>query len=579
MMKRMTVSTALALLFFIPASPQAKKTEKELKREVTLYNPYKPSLADAKKKSYLPEIIDTLKIMPKFSYQVVSSPYSPSFTISPIKPASLLSDPLPKLYKGYVRMGFGNYNTPLAEISIASHRSRKGAVGFYASHFSSNGKVSLKNVPRKVFAGFMDNDATLFGKKFFRKSVFGISADFSRKDRFAYGYKAYDPVFYYFPSKKEIRTGYYDAGATASFSSANLDSADFSYDFKIHYDYLHNLNEKSICHASNHTAFSGSMSKGIGTFFAGAELNADHYKLDDSLNLKTKYIVSVNPFVRKSTDQWNFNLGLKLLMARNLGKSARLYVYPDIRFGFNIVPAYVRFFAELTGNLENNDPLHAFAANPFLVPDTLFRLPNTDHSIIITAGLKGNSGIGGNYLLSVSYSHVNDLLMFANLAYPDTLPIIGKGNYFVPMPDNAEILNLHGELSGTLSTRLGFYLSGNYNSYTLVNNDYAWNRPKWDGRLGFKYNLRDKINAGVEIDALGKRHFGYKSGMEQNIKAIDIAGGTPAHFNLNLSAEYRYTKILSFWVKVNNISYRKYYEWAFYPSQMFNIIGGFSYSL
>jgi hypothetical protein len=43
----------------------------------------------------------------------------------------------------------------------------------------------------------------------------------------------------------------------------------------------------------------------------------------------------------------------------------------------------------------------------------------------------------------------------------------------------------------------------------------------------------------------------------------------PAHLNINLSAEYRYTKILSFWMKFNNISFSKYYEWAFYPSQRF----------
>ncbi|MBK7479198.1 MAG: hypothetical protein IPI69_05320 [Bacteroidales bacterium] len=53
----------------------------------------------------------------------------------------------------------------------------------------------------------------------------------------------------------------------------------------------------------------------------------------------------------------------------------------------------------------------------------------------------------------------------------------------------------------------------------------------------------------------------------------------PVHVNLGLSAEYRYTRILSFWVKVDNVSWNRYYEWAFYPSQMFNIMAGFSYSL
>jgi hypothetical protein len=53
----------------------------------------------------------------------------------------------------------------------------------------------------------------------------------------------------------------------------------------------------------------------------------------------------------------------------------------------------------------------------------------------------------------------------------------------------------------------------------------------------------------------------------------------PVHVNLGLSAEYRYTRILSFWIKVDNVSWNRYYEWAYYPSQMFNFMAGFSYSL
>ena len=51
------------------------------------------------RKVILPEMNDTAKINPDFSYEVMSKPFTPTYTISPIKSASLLSDPLPKLYK------------------------------------------------------------------------------------------------------------------------------------------------------------------------------------------------------------------------------------------------------------------------------------------------------------------------------------------------------------------------------------------------------------------------------------------------------------------------------------------------
>ncbi len=562
----------LILSCLVPVRGQVKKEGSDLKREVTLYNPYKPSLADARKKSYLPEISDSASARPVFKYNVTSSPFSPTYQISPIKSASLLSDPLPKLYKSYIKAGLGNYNTPYGELSIANLRSKKGAIGFYAKHYSSNGNVKLVNNQR-VPAGFMDNDATIFGKKFFRKSIFDISADFAQKNRFAYGYDTETPYDFI---KKDVKLGYFDIGADASFSSLNLDSTSFSYRFGIHYDYFHYASDMTM----NHTGFSGTMSKLYEGFYVGARLGFDHYKPSDSLYLKSKYIFSIAPFVSKNTRQWNFSIGAELMLERNLENSAKPHFYPNLSFGFSIVPEYLRFFAQLDGRLENNEPAKVFAENPFLVPDgSLFRVPNTSYPLILSAGLKGNSGIGGNYIASVSYSLVNNLLLYSNIVYPDTASRVERGNHFIVVPDDAEILNIHGEITGDLSTRLSFSSSLNLYKYTLSQNEFAWNKPNWDANLGLTYNLRNKIIASADMTLLGSRKLLVNKSpsgwMTLSPQVID----EPVHFNLGFTAEYRYTRILSFWFKVNNISYNRYYEWAFYPSQMFNFMLGFSYSL
>jgi len=66
--------------------------------------------------------------------------------------------------------------------------------------------------------------------------------------------------------------------------------------------------------------------------------------------------------------------------------------------------------------------------------------------------------------------------------------------------------------------------------------------------------------------------------------ALPYGGGhrvieTPVHFNMDIGAEYRYTRILSIWLKFSNISPRRFYEWAYYPSQQFFLMAGFTYSL
>jgi len=568
--------TAAAFILFVPANAQTKKTETELKREVTLYNPYKPSLIEVKKKSFLPEIIDTARISPVFKYQVVSKPFSPTFSITPLKPAALLSDPLPRLYKGYVKLGLGNYTTPLAELSIANTRSKVGALGLYARHYSSNGLIRFPNSIERTTAAFMDNDGSIFGKKFFNKSLLGLSLDYSERTRYAYGFNYEDPQYFYIPVKKNIKTGYFDIGATASFSSLNLDSADFSYDFRVTYDYFHYTRYMTV----NHAGLTGMMAKLYKGFYTGAGITFDRYGLSDSIGIGPKFIFSANPFLRRNTEQWEFNLGLRLALERNLTIDTRFHIYPDIDFGFSIVQAYMRFFASLTGRLENNDPATVFTLNPFLQPvGTLFKVPNTRYPIIVSGGLKGNDGIGGNYLVSASYSVVNDLLLFANINYPDTLGVIERGNHFEVIPDDAEILNFHGEMSGDLSSRLSFNIGGNIYRYTLSSQPYAWNKPNWDANLALNYNLRNKIIAGVEFTGLGKRKLMTEQSLTGPLTLKPVIIEMPVHVNLGLSAEYRYTKILSFWARVNNISTKRYYEWLYYPSQMFNFMVGFTYSL
>jgi hypothetical protein len=576
MIKRTFALTLLITISFLPIKAQEKKQEASLKREVTLYNPYKPTLNSVRKRSYLPEMKDTNQVRPVFTYEVSSKPFMPAYTISPIKAAALLPDPLPKLYKSYINAGLGTHLSPFGEISITNERSKKGALGLYARHFSSNGNVKLENNDN-VFAGYMDNDASLFGKKFIKKSLLEGSVDFTQKTRHAYGY---DPeITGYSPGKDSTRLKYNNIGAKASFSSATLDSAELYYDVDIAYDYFHHLKEMY----QQKFTLDGDFAKSVKGFYVGSGINYELYMPADSIDTGTSFILALSPFVRKAREQWNFKLGFEVLDDR----SGNVHLYPDVEFGFNVVPSYVSFFAALSGYLERNDPLKIVSENPFIgnskffehTPDAmLFRLPDTNHELIVSAGLKGNSGIDGNYLVSASYSFIENMLFYSNIVFPDTVVPRAVGNYFMPVSGLGELLNIHGEMTGKITDKISF--SGVANFYNYSFGMTPWNKPSWDGKFGLDYNLRDKIIAGAELTALGKRtqiiNGDYSSKNEGYIsKEISM----PSHFNLNLSAEYRYSKILSFWTKINNVAFREFSEWAYYPSQRFLFMLGFTYSL
>jgi hypothetical protein len=155
--------------------------------------------------------------------------------------------------------------------------------------------------------------------------------------------------------------------------------------------------------------------------------------------------------------------------------------------------------------------------------------------------------------------------------------VLGRGNYFDYLADDVDLLTIHGGMTGRINDKLMFNTSVNLYRYTMTEFEFPWNKPEWDASFGLKYNLRDKIIAGMELTALGER----KAGIRTILPVPEPVGvvNMPYHVNLNLSAEYRYSKILSFWAKFNNISHQKYFEWAYYPTQQFLFMLGFTYSL
>jgi len=95
--------------------------------------------------------------------------------------------------------------------------------------------------------------------------------------------------------------------------------------------------------------------------------------------------------------------------------------------------------------------------------------------------------------------------------------------------------------------------------------------------LSARYNLRNKILVDIDILGLGKRYAKEFNAGEHNPPLLTKE--LPSVLDFNLGIEYRYTKILSLWLRLNNFTGSKYYVWDQYPSQRFNLMAGFTYSL
>jgi hypothetical protein len=102
--------------------------------------------------------------------------------------------------------------------------------------------------------------------------------------------------------------------------------------------------------------------------------------------------------------------------------------------------------------------------------------------------------------------------------------------------------------------------------------EYPWYKANFDASLQARYNLGDKIFADASLFVICPRYY-------PAIGAMTEAGKLGTTIDLNLGLEYRYTKLLSFWTKINNLTAQPYYIWNNYPSHRFRIMLGFTYGL
>jgi outer membrane receptor protein involved in Fe transport len=112
--------------------------------------------------------------------------------------------------------------------------------------------------------------------------------------------------------------------------------------------------------------------------------------------------------------------------------------------------------------------------------------------------------------------------------------------------------------------------------YKPKNLTRAYHKPDFDLTLSTVYNLKSKIILKADVFVIGNRF------ALTQVASSDFVYTTEPKLlkgivDVNLGAEYRYSKMLSFFVNFNNIANTRYYRWEKYPSQRFNLMAGLTF--
>lgn len=556
-MNTKTITTQILILVtLLAASVATFAQENDLTKQVQVVRPYEPSISDAFKLNLLPIVEDTIKLNPTFNYNLTLRPVSINFPVNNISPARMVAEPLSLANKAYVKVGFGNYLSPLAEVYYASTRQKKYSYGASLKYKGSFGKVKLDN-NQKVDGSFNHFNANAFGKRIFKNAALDGGLSFSH---FSYGFYGHDTTLAALPIPSEVEAQkQQNFSVGVNFYSTYSDSVHLNYKASTWYNHFADnySNEQNSVGLQMHFEKFFKMEK------VGASLGFTHHNVGQNPSLKSQTTLNLSPWVGLFGSQWRSQVGV-LAAINTMDSKTQMHLYPIGFISYDIIANYLIPYFQFSGYLEENHYAKILNENPWATPG--LNVVNTSHKFIVKGGLKGNMNPKVAYNISASYELIDSAYFFVNTVDPTNLFLLNK---FDVVYDNIQHKHFVGELTIAPTTRIKIALAAEYNIYTMNELPTPWHKPKFIGRANLRYNIKDKILATAEFFVEGKR----------NVKSIandliEIDG----LMDVNLCIEYRLNKRASGFLNLNNLTGNRAHQWYLYPTHQFNMMAGITYT-
>jgi hypothetical protein len=500
-------------------------------------------------------IKDTIKKIEAIDITITSKPIETSFLPSQILPAKMVNEPLSKLYHCLVKLGMGNYKTPYAEIFINNLRNKENVYGFRFKHLSS-----ASTLEKTGFAGFSDDEIYLNGKHFFKKHTLTGDLNYLRNLNHFYGYNT---------DNNTLTSGFTEQVYNTFEGKINLVSH-FTDTTKLNHDINLNFYNQEGKNNLNET-YVGATGL-VKTYLAGERFNvlttADFYIHKMDADTVTNLILKLNPFFESFGKKWSADIHYNFIVDKFSDSTVKFKPYFfKINFSYNVYNNIVIPYAGINGDIQKNSFRSLMLVNPFLQTNIQYKNSYFYEGFI---GLRGALSSKINYDSKVTYQKVENLALYSiDYSY------LYK-NRFNVIYDDASVLKVNGQLKYSYKEKVSVIAQGNYYNYKMKVEKYAWHRPSFDITLSSNYNIKSKIIIKAAMFFIGNQWV-----LQKNIDAmgteVSIAKNLKGMADINIGAEYRYTKFLSVYANFNNVANFRYYRWDNYPSQRFNFMFGVTF--
>lgn len=478
---------------------------------------------------------------PVFEYtNIPDKRHDASPTIYTIKPLAMGTSLLPKLKNNYTKFGYGNYNTPLFEVYYNTLRNKDLQAGIFAKHLSSHPDGNNE---------FSNNHIQAFAKKFSTTGMLEADISYNRNNIYLYGFTPDNAII--FPSDirqlfqcYEIKAGYSNIVKDSNSITYKLGGAYYNFgdngavtenDFKLKFDLNKRLqgNPLEIKTSLQITDIKNKVSDYQRVYF----------------NLDPRYTLNMSDLY--------LTLGFNSTIFSDSAKTT-IHPFPVAEAGYGIIPKLLTGYAGITGNLKPPTYRNIINENAFTRG---IDFKNTINKFEIYGGFKGMLGPQTSFMAQASWSSVQNMMFYATDSFNY------KSQRVIYDTTNAGLTHLKAEITHEFSNNFRLAVTVNYYSYNLKTFDHPYGKPTFESKLNAMYNIGDKFILRADIFTMNKRYTKVigTTATDESLNAI---------IDLNTGIDYLYSKNVSVFLNLNNLTNQTYQRWYNYPSYGFNILGG-----
>ena len=521
--------------------------------EVRVTEEFKPSIPEANKLNESASFEDTIKVDKSQDYSVDQYNLRTNYKTRPLKAAKVKAVSLTKLYNSNVSVGFGdNWNSRFSVLHN-SNRSKDVSYGVLMQH------SSYQYRPKNHHVKNSNNTLNVFGKRLTSSHIFVGNLDYDRT------------ATLYFNTSSPFEEKYFRnrfAYSKLSFSAISKSNEGDRLIKKVDF-FLSDLNEMS----ENQIHLSADVQNKIAGYPIEIEIELNKY-----LNYNNKDSEYENEEMNELhfVPQTNFDkFGINFLTGLNLHyDSDGIAISPIINATKELVKNILLIHGgirhserrnTLKSFTDQNPYIHSYGTNQAILSrDTLLQSFTTTSKDELYLSIRNVLGKDEVLEGSLAYAKVKNFANFSEI-------YDGNYNRFLTVYADVNQLHIGANYERKLIKMLSVYAKVNYFNWDKE----VYYKSKLTIDVKTSINLRDKIKAIPSINYIGSRMTYYNNLL---VSELVVPAELPAQFHANFMLEYKYTKILSAYLQLNNLTNSKEVLFRGYQEIGFNGVFGINYS-